>query len=48
VFGPTGRFAALVGLIGLYPPLVDRTPTTARAAGVVAVVALVGWIENHV
>lgn len=44
VFVTTGHFVALGGLIGLYPILVDRTPRLARAAGVVTVVPLVGWL----
>lgn len=43
VFGPTGHLVALVGLLGLYPPLVARTPAVARIAGAVATVALVSW-----
>lgn len=43
VFGPLGYLLALVGLLGLYPALVDRTPTVARVAAVVALVPLVGW-----
>jgi hypothetical protein len=43
LFGPTGHLVALVGLLGLYPALVARTPTVARVAGAVAVVALGSW-----
>lgn len=43
VFGPTGHFVALVGLLGLYPVLVERTPTMVRVAGAVAGIALVSW-----
>ena len=43
VFGPTGHLVALVGLLGLYPTLADRTPTVMRVAGAVAAVALVSW-----
>lgn len=43
VFGPAGHLVALLGLVGLYPVLADRTPTVARVAGVVASVALVSW-----
>lgn len=44
VFGPAGHLVALVGLLGLYPALVDRTATAARVAGAVAAVALAGWV----
>lgn len=44
VFGPVGYLLALAGMLGLYPALVDRTPTLARAAVVVAVVPFVGWV----
>lgn len=44
VFVTTGHLVALVGLIGLYPVLVDRTPRLARGAGAVAVVPLAGWL----
>jgi hypothetical protein len=43
VFGPTGHLVALLGLVGLYPVLADRTPTVARVAGAAAAVALVSW-----
>lgn len=43
VFGPVGYLLALVGMLGLYPALVDRTPTVVRVGAVVAVVPLVGW-----
>lgn len=41
--GPAGHLVALVGLIGLYPGLVDRWPMTTRAGGAVAAVAIGGW-----
>lgn len=44
VFVTTGHLVALVGLLGLYPALVDRTPIVTRAAGTVAAVALGSWI----
>ncbi len=44
VFVTTGHLVALVGLLGLYPVLVDRTPRLARVAGAVAVVPLAGWV----
>lgn len=43
VFVTVGHLIALLGLVGLYPVLADRTSVTARAAAVVAVVPLVGW-----
>jgi len=43
VFVTTGHLVALVGLLGLYPVLVDRTPRLARVAGAVATVAIAGW-----
>lgn len=44
VFGPAGYLLAVVGLLGLYPALAGRTPRLARAAAVVAVVPVVGWL----
>lgn len=44
VFVTTGHLVALVGLVGLYPVLVDWTPGVARAAVAVAVVPIVGWV----
>lgn len=44
VFGAAGHLVALVGLVGLYPVIVDRTPAIARTARAVAVVPLMGWI----
>lgn len=44
VFGPTGYLLAVLGLLGLYPALADRTPRLARTAAVVAAVPLVGWV----
>lgn len=45
VFGPAGHLVALLGLVGLYPVLADRTPTptATRVAGAVAAVAVVSW-----
>lgn len=43
LFGPTGHLVALVGLLGLYPVVVDHRPTMTRAAGAVAAIALVSW-----
>ncbi|WP_435196537.1 hypothetical protein [Natronomonas sp. EA1] len=42
-FVTTGHFVALVGLLGLYPVLANRTPRLARAAAATGVVALVSW-----
>lgn len=44
VFAPTGYLLALVGLLGLYPSLRERTPRLARVALATAMVPLVGWI----
>lgn len=44
VVGPAGHLVALLGLLGLSPALVERAPGTARVAGVVTAVALVGWV----
>lgn len=44
VFGPTGYVAAILGLLGLYPALVDRTPVTARVAAVAAAATAPAWI----
>jgi hypothetical protein len=44
VFGPAGYLLAVVGLLGLYPALVERTPRLARAAATVAAVPLAGWV----
>lgn len=43
VFGPGGFFLGLVGLFGLYPGLVGRTPILARATGAVAALPAIGW-----
>lgn len=44
VFGPPGYLLALVGLLGLYPALVERSPRLVRFATVVAIGPLVGWM----
>jgi hypothetical protein len=44
LFAPLGHLVALVGLFGLYPALVDRSPTLTRAAAAVAAVPVVGWL----
>lgn len=43
VFVTTGHLIALVGLVGLYPVVVDRTPIVARTAVVVAAAGLASW-----
>ncbi|WP_255198533.1 hypothetical protein [Halorarius litoreus] len=48
VFVATGHFVALVGLLGLFPAIADRTPTTARAAGAALVVASASWFVMSV
>lgn len=42
VFGPSGFAIAFVGLIGLYPVVVEETPWSARAGAFCAVVGAVG------
>lgn len=44
VFGPVGYLIALVGLLGLYPTLGDRTSKVTRAVLAVASIPLAGWI----
>lgn len=44
VFAPMGYLLALVGLLGLYPSLRERTPRLTRVASSMAVIPLVGWI----
>lgn len=43
VFGPTGYVAALLGLLGLYPSLADRTPRMSRVAAVIAGILVPAW-----
>lgn len=43
VFGPTGYVAALLGLLGLYPVLADRTPRISRVAAGIAVLLSPAW-----
>lgn len=43
VFVTTGHFVALLGLVGLYPALVDRSPRLVRGATIVAAITLAGW-----
>ncbi len=42
VFGPAGWLLAFVGLLGLYPGLVERVPWNSRAGAVFAGVGVVG------
>lgn len=44
IFGPPGFFLAMIGLLGLYPRLADRTPRLARAGAVGATIGAVGWL----
>ncbi len=44
VFGPPGFLFAMVGLLGLYPALADRSPRLARVSAIVAAVSAVGWL----
>lgn len=44
VFVTAGHLVALVGLLGLYPGLVDRTPRLARVAVAVSAVPIAGWV----
>lgn len=41
--GPAGFLLGVLGLLGLYPVLADRTPTLARVAAAVALVPAAGW-----
>lgn len=44
VFGPTGYVAAILGLMGLYSSVADRTPTIGRIAALTAVVTVPAWV----
>lgn len=44
IFGPAGFAVAFVGLLGLYPKLVEETPWIARAGAAFAVAGAVGGI----
>lgn len=48
VFVTVGHLVALLGLVGLYPALVDQTPITARVGAVAATIPLVGWVAMTV
>lgn len=43
VIVPAGFLLGVVGLLGLYPPFVDRGSRLARAAAGVAVIPAIGW-----
>lgn len=43
VFVTTGHMIALVGLLGLFPSVVSRTPRLARLAVTIGAVAIAGW-----
>lgn len=44
IFGPPGFFLAMVGLLGMYPALADRTSRLARISATGAAIAAVGWL----
>lgn len=48
VFVTAGHLVGLLGLVGLYPALVDRQPRTARVALVVGSVAVGCWVVMNV
>ena len=41
--GPAGFLLGVLGLLGLYPALLERTPLLARGAAGVAVIPAIGW-----
>lgn len=43
IFGPAGFFVGIIGLVGLYPALVNRVPVLARIAVIVAAIPAIGW-----
>lgn len=45
VFAPAGYLIAVIGMVALYPALVDRSPKLARTAVLVAIIPAVGWIS---
>ncbi len=47
-FIAAGWVAALIGLLGLYPKLADRSRWLVRAGGVFAVIGVVGFVGNGV
>ena len=44
LIAPVGFFVGVLGLLGLYPAIADRTPALGRAAGVLAGVTAAYWI----
>lgn len=48
VFAPAGMAVAFVGMLGLYPSLVDRTPWLARAGALFAGLGIVAMVANVV
>lgn len=44
VFGPPAFLFAMVGLLGLYPGLVGRTPRLASAGAATAAISAAGWL----
>lgn len=48
VFGPAGLAFGFIGLLGLYPALVNRTPWLARAGAVFATLGVVGGVVTSV
>lgn len=44
LIAPTGFFVGALGLLSLYPALLDRTPMTARAGGLIAGITAVYWL----
>lgn len=43
VFGPAGYLAAILGLLGLYPALSDRSPMLSRVFAGIAVILVPAW-----
>ena len=43
VFGPSGYVAAILAILGLYPPLAARTPRIARVAAGIAALTAPAW-----
>lgn len=43
LIGPAGFWLGVIGLLGLYPELADRTPNLALVGALVAVIPAVGW-----
>lgn len=43
IAGPAGFLFGTLGVLGLYPALIDRSPRLAKAGAVIAIVAAIGW-----